>query len=551
MPHKPVIKENASTTKVRMVFDASARPHPLANSVNECMHTGPPLQPLLWDILIRARMSTHLLLADLQKAFLQVGLKEDDRDAFRFLFNINGIEEHLRFTRVPFGVEASPFMLGATLQHHFDRQPKEYEHTVESLKENTYVDNLMKTGSDVTELEDSKREATAILEDARFPVHKWESNIEELDNESNPSKILGHKWDKRDDTFEIQAESTDEDTPVTKRQILKELSSIYDPLGIISPTLCEGKSIYREACDEKVGWNSEVSDKTAKDWVKWRHQLRNVRIPRSLARDLRKVKAIHLHVFADASFTACSAVTIAVIEDSSGIVKGLLASKSRIAKRNTSIARLELVGGQMAANMARNLVAALLRWPIASVMVWMDSLVALFWISSPDRPWKVFVSNRTRKIAEITDEVGIHWKYCPSEDNLADLGSRGTTIDKLEKGGWFSGPGWLIDLDRWPKQPKLERTKSVVEEQKPIEEVAFHAEEKVPDEWDSLLSRSPYWRTLRVTAWALRFSNNARAKRRGTKVVRGPLTTKELEDSKEKWAKKVQANMNAELKTPG
>ena len=153
-----------------------------------------------------------------------------------------------------------------------------------------------------------------------------------------------------------------------------------------------------------------------------------------------------------------------------------------------------------------------IRWPIASVMVWMDSLVALFWISSPDRPWKVFVSNRTRKIAEITDEVGIHWKYCSSEDNLADLGSRGATIDKLEKGGWFSGPEWLIDPDRWPKQPKLERTKSVVEKQKPIAEVAFHAEEKVPDEWDSLLSRSPYWRTLRVTAWALRFSNNAKTK---------------------------------------
>ena len=147
---------------------------------------------------------------------------------------------------------------------------------------------------------------------------------------------------------------------------------------MILPTLCEGKSIYREACDEKVGWNSEVSDKTAKDWVKWRHQLRKVRIPRSLARDLRKVKAIHLHVFADTRFTACSAVTIAVIEHSSGIAKGLLASKSRIAKRNTSITRFELVGGQMAANMAKNLVAALLRWPIVSVIVWMDSLVALF-----------------------------------------------------------------------------------------------------------------------------------------------------------------------------
>ncbi|XP_028390705.1 uncharacterized protein LOC114515614 [Dendronephthya gigantea] len=551
MPHKPVVKENASTTKVRMVFDASARPHPLANSVNECMHTGPPLQPLLWDILIRARMSIHLLLADLQKAFLQVGLKNDDRDAFRFLFNINGIEEHLRFTRIPFGVEASPFMLGATLQHHFDLQREEYGNTVESLKENTYVDNLMKTGRDVPELENFKREATIILEDARFPVHKWESNVEELDNEANPSKILGHKWDKRDDTLEILTGPANLETPITKRHILKELSSVYDPLGIISPTMVEGKSIYREACDEKGGWNAEVSPKTAKDWIKWRQQLRNVRVPRSLARDLREIKAIHLHLFADASFTACSAVTIAVIEHSSGIVRGLLTSKSRIAKRNTSIARLELVGGHMAANMAKNLVVALRRWPITTVTIWMDSLVALFWISSPERPWKVFVSNRTRKIAEITAEIGIVWKYCPSEDNLADLGSRGAGIDKMEKGGWFAGPQWLVEPDKWPKQPKLERTKSVVEEQKPLIEDVFHTTEKALDEWDSLLSRSNYWRTLRVTAWVLRFSNNARAQSRRTSVTRGPLTTRELEESKARWVKKAQMDMSVELKTPG
>ena len=131
-------------------------------------------------------------------------------------------------------VEASPFMLGATLQDNFNLQPEEYQNTIESLKENTYVDNLMKTGSDIADLEDFKREATEILEDAKFPVHKWESNVEELDNESNPSKILGHKWNKREDTLEIRAEPTKEETPVTKRHILKELSSIYDPLGMIS-----------------------------------------------------------------------------------------------------------------------------------------------------------------------------------------------------------------------------------------------------------------------------------------------------------------------------
>ena len=136
MPHKPVVREEATTAKVRMVFDASAKPHPLANSVNECMYNGPLLQPLLWNIMIRAWMSTHLLLVDLKKAFWQIRI-EEDRDTFWFLFNINGREEHLRFARIPSGAEASPFMLGATLQHHFNQQSLAYEETIESPEKNT------------------------------------------------------------------------------------------------------------------------------------------------------------------------------------------------------------------------------------------------------------------------------------------------------------------------------------------------------------------------------------------------------------------------------
>ena len=118
MLHKPVIKESAVTTTIRMVFDGSAKHYPLANSINDCMFTGPPLQPLLWDIMVRARMSTNLLLGDIEEAFLQIGVKEQDRDAVRFLFNVKGEDRHLRFMRVPFGVETSPFVLGATLQNH-------------------------------------------------------------------------------------------------------------------------------------------------------------------------------------------------------------------------------------------------------------------------------------------------------------------------------------------------------------------------------------------------------------------------------------------------
>ena len=138
-------------------------PTHLPRRVNECMHTVPPLHPLLWDILITARMSPHLILADIQKAFLQIGLKEEDRDAFRLLFNVNNQEQHLRFARVPFGAEGSPFMLAATANNHLDHQPITQESTIEALRENKYVDNLIPTGSDIEELKEFKEEAGSFL----------------------------------------------------------------------------------------------------------------------------------------------------------------------------------------------------------------------------------------------------------------------------------------------------------------------------------------------------------------------------------------------------
>ena len=70
MPHRPVVQTEAVTTKGRMVFDASAKPHLLAASINKC--TGPSLQPLLWNIMIRSKMSGNLLLGNIKKAVLEM-----------------------------------------------------------------------------------------------------------------------------------------------------------------------------------------------------------------------------------------------------------------------------------------------------------------------------------------------------------------------------------------------------------------------------------------------------------------------------------------------
>ena len=265
-----------------------------------------------------------------------------------------------------------------------------------------------------------------------------------------------------------------------------------------------------------------------KDYLSWMRQLREVKIPRSLVKDIKSVNAVNLHIFADASEKACCAVTIAVVEQGTSKVKGLLTSKYRISKRNTSIARLELVGGQMAANMAKNICRALKNWPITSVHVWMDSMVALFWISSPGKQWKAFVANRVRKIVEIEHEIGIKWRYCPSSENLADLGSRGGNIEKLLQKKWFEGPNWLLNDEEWPRKPEFESSPKILEEQRQIKETLLYARERKTDEWNELLERQSYWRTLRTTSWCLRFVRNCIAKKRKEKLTRGPLATEKI-----------------------
>ena len=115
-------------------------------------------------------------------------------------------------------------------------------------------------------------------------MHKWKSNIKELEDQNmpNPSKILGKVRDKEDNTLEIKIPPFSNDTPVTKKTILSHLGKVYDPLGILSPTMALGKHIYREVCDERFGWNVVVSEKLAREWLKRIAQLRSVKVPRNL-----------------------------------------------------------------------------------------------------------------------------------------------------------------------------------------------------------------------------------------------------------------------------
>ena len=177
-------------------------------------------------------------------------------------------------------------------------------------------------------------------------------------------------------------------------------------------------------------------------------------------------------------------------------------------------------------------------------------MVALYWITNAGRGWKVFVSNRVKKIAETVGPINITWKYYLSELNLADLGSRRATIVKMERGNWFAGPDWLLDKRRWPEQPRLNSTKETDEESKVTQEAVLRTQERMFDEWNALLERSTYWRTMKVTAWVLRFIRNCKARSKSKKMS-GPLVTEEITAASDYWVKRVQKAEETRLKSPG
>ena len=126
IPHLAVVRKEASTTKVRVVYDASAKLGKGGTSLNDCLHVGPSLNPLLFDILVRFREKRVALVGDIEKAFLNIEVAERDRDCLRFLWceDVHKPDSKIvvdRFCRVVFGLNASPFLLNATLRYHISK----------------------------------------------------------------------------------------------------------------------------------------------------------------------------------------------------------------------------------------------------------------------------------------------------------------------------------------------------------------------------------------------------------------------------------------------
>ena len=142
------MREDALTTKVRVLMDGSAKINAETPSLNECLYTGPSLTPNILDILLRFRWLKVPILSDIVKAFYMIRVDERNRDSLWFLLidDINSTDPRLVFLRfciVVFGLNCSPFSLGGTLFYHITNYTLDDPKFAKELLKLIYVDDLI------------------------------------------------------------------------------------------------------------------------------------------------------------------------------------------------------------------------------------------------------------------------------------------------------------------------------------------------------------------------------------------------------------------------
>ena len=238
LPHHPVVTPLKATTKVRIVCDASVKASKGMKSLNEYLYRGPITFPNMCGILLRFRVYLIAILADIEKAFLQIGVQEHDRDVTRFLWytdstrpeKIEGNLSVYRFCRVPFGIICSPFLLEGTLRFHLK---KEGSSIAQLINDNIYVDNVCVGVNSVEEGLQFYKEAKDIFKGASMNLREWTSNCDEfLDHlpekeklKGNVIKVFGLVWNQVGDYLQIPSFKVNLDEfDITKRQVLSGIS---------------------------------------------------------------------------------------------------------------------------------------------------------------------------------------------------------------------------------------------------------------------------------------------------------------------------------------
>ena len=322
LPHHGVVRDDRDTTKLRIVFDGSAKADSKLFSLNDCLEKGPNLTPLIFDVLLKFRQHKVGITADIEKAFHQILIKPEDRNMLRLVWfeDIRSAPMKIvqyRFCRLVFGLTPSPAILRGVIQHHLLRYQKEYSQVAQFLIDSLYVDDLPGGAADPSKGFEFYRSAKELMMKGGFNLRKWRTNCQSLQKQINEAegsegevnrivRILGLSWDTEADCFVFHFDdliSFVNSLPPTKRSLLKVSAKIFDPLGFLSPITIGAKMLFQQVCINKIKWDQTLQGEALRKWNQMPKEfeiLSKVRIPRCYVNGSAQQATYELHGFSDA-----------------------------------------------------------------------------------------------------------------------------------------------------------------------------------------------------------------------------------------------------------
>ncbi|KRZ47836.1 hypothetical protein T02_819, partial [Trichinella nativa] len=538
LPHHAVYKMADGQTKCRVVFDGSAKCAGV--SLNDYLETGPNLQADLVSILLRFRQHRIAVQADIEKMYLQVGLRAEDGDVCRFLWRdcrSDAPPRRYRLTRVCFGLACSPYLAIKVIKMHAELNPEESNETVKKALANMYVDDLVMSCDKEDEVRDLIHKVPMFLGKGGFHLKKWASNQKELLSILPREEVSINTQRELRETLGARS---------TMRQMLNLAAQVYDPLGYISPFIGQMKLLFQRLWTLGLGWDTLLPPDIEKQWRSWQEQLKTlsqIKINRAwIPYPVQQVRRVELHIFDDASQVAYAACAYIMVESiNHHKLVSLVMAKSRVAPiKQVSLPRLELMAALLCAILKKYLEREL-TLSIQEITCWSDSRVALAWIKGAPARWKPFVANRVQEIQESVSPQC--WRYCPTKENPADIPSRGCSLGTLINTAlWWHGPPWLMqDRENWPTEPvaRIEDDKHLTVEQKTVKVLASQIDGCGVEQVINPTRYSRYETLIRVTAYCLRFARNCQNPV-SERINSVNLSVKKLSDAEALWLREVQ-----------
>jgi len=481
LPHHCVLKEDSTTTKLRVVFDGSASTDS-GYSLNDVLMAGPIIQPKLLHILIRFRTYPVALTADICKMYRCVRVAMPDSLYQCILWRDSPAEgiKVFKLDTVTYGTKSASFQSVRAMHQLAIDERDAYPIGSKALQQEFYVDDFISGANSVAEARQKMDQTCAILARGQFKLRKWCSSHEKVldgvaaenreqflkfDDGSDVTKALGLVWDPAVDTLLFSFSVLDSIVKPSRRSVLSIVARFYDPLGLLGPVITKAKIFLQQLCKDQLNWDESLPVARDTAWKELCSSFQNiphVSFPRVV---LIADAEVEIHGFCDASLEAYGAC-VYVVTRGKTVTSRLLCSKSRVAPLKTlSVPKLELCGAKLLASLMYEINRTGIFF--SQFYCWCDSSVVLSWIRDEPFKFNVFVANRVSAIQELT--LGMQWHHVPTDRNPADILSRGALPEVLAQSDlWFHGPPYLVDgRPSWPascipEKPTIELRKSAL-----------------------------------------------------------------------------------------